>query len=85
MNLKKFYLEHCEVKQYEINQNQLKIINDLNEYYSENFNQTFLSNFLKKKSSKLGFYLVGDVGIGKTMILNFFFNQISKKKNKTPF
>ena len=85
MNLKKFYLEYCEVKQYEINQNQLKVVNELNVYYTENFNQTFFSKLLKKKFSKLGFYLVGDVGVGKTMILNFFFNQLSEKKIRLHF
>ena len=35
---------------------------------------------LKKDNSKLGFYLVGDVGVGKTMILNFFFDGLKEKK-----
>ena len=34
MNLKKFFLDHCKDKQYEINQNQLDIINNLKIYYS---------------------------------------------------
>ena len=73
MNLKKLFINHCEDQQYEINQNQLDIINYLRIYYSENFTQSFVSKFFKKKKNKLGFYLVGDVGVGKTMILNFFF------------
>ena len=85
MNLKKFFLDHCKDKQYEINQNQLDIINNLKIYYSNNFNQSFLDKIFKKKNRKLGFYLVGDVGVGKTMILNFFFNQIKKKKLRLHF
>ena len=45
MNLKKFFLEYCKDKNFEINQNQLKIINDLKDYYNNNFNQNFLIKF----------------------------------------
>jgi cell division protein ZapE len=85
MNLKKSFLKHCEVKQYETNQNQLNIINNLEDYYISSFNQSFLNKFLKKKNNKFGFYLVGDVGVGKTMILNFFFNELKKKKLRLHF
>ncbi len=85
MNLKKLFLKHCEEKQYEINQNQLDIINYLQIYYTENFKQFFLANLLKKKKNKIGFYLIGDVGVGKTMILNFFFNQLNEKKLRLHF
>ena len=80
MNLKKLFLIHCEAEQYEVNQSQLDIINYLKIYYTENFAQSFLTNFFKKKKNKLGLYLVGDVGVGKTMILNFFFNELKEKK-----
>ena len=85
MNLKKLFISHCEDQQYEINQNQLDIINYLRIYYSENFTQSFFSKFLNKKKNKLGFYLVGDVGVGKTMILNFFFNELEEKKLRLHF
>ena len=73
MNLHKLFLKHCEKNKYEINQNQLDIINNLKDYYRNNFKKSFLDKIFKKKINKLGFYLVGDVGVGKTMILNFFF------------
>ena len=79
MNLKKLFLKHCEDRQYEINQNQLDIINYLKIYYTENFKYSFLNKFFKNKKSKLGFYLVGDVGVGKTMILNFLFDELKEK------
>ena len=85
MNFKKLFIDHCEKNQYEINQNQLDIINNLKNYYINNFNQSLLSKIFKKKNNKPGFYLVGDVGVGKTMILNFFFNQLKKKKNEASF
>ena len=85
MNLKKFFLKHCKDQQYEINQNQLDIINFLKIYYTENFTQNFFTRFFKKKKSKLGFYLMGDIGVGKTMILNFFFFFFKEKKLRLHF
>ena len=85
MNLNKLFLNHCEDKQYEINQNQIDTIDKLKDYYSSNFNQNFLKKFFKKEKSKLGFYLVGDVGVGKTMILNFFFKTLKEKKLRLHF
>ncbi len=85
MNLNKFFLEYCKSNKFEINQDQFEIINHLKIYYKDNFNQSFLKKILKKKDVKLGFYLVGDVGVGKTMILNFFFNQLSEKKLRLHF
>ena len=85
MNLKKLFIKHCENQQYEINQNQLDIIDYLKIYYSENFQQSFLIKYFKKRKNKLGFYLVGDVGVGKTMILNFLFNELKEKKLRLHF
>jgi predicted ATPase len=85
MNLNKLFLNHCEDNQYEINQNQIDTIDKLKDFYSSNFNQNFLKKFFKKKKSKLGFYLVGDVGVGKTMILNFFFKTLKEKKLRLHF
>ncbi len=85
MNLKKLFLNHCEDKQYEINQNQLDLINHLENFYKNNFKQTFLNRIFKKENIKLGFYLVGDVGVGKTMILNFFYNELKNKKLRLHF
>ena len=85
MNLKRLFLEHCKKQKYEINQNQFDIINYLKVFYKENFGNNFLFNFFKKKNNKLGFYLVGDVGVGKTMILNFFFSELKEKKLRLHF
>ena len=85
MNLKDLFIKHCEDNQFEVNQNQLNIIKKLKDYYIKNFNQTLLKKILKKNNNKYGFYLVGDVGVGKTMILNFFFNLLEKKKLRLHF
>ena len=49
MNLKKSFLEFCEEKQFEINQSQLVIIDNLKVYYKENFKPFYLSKIFKKK------------------------------------
>ncbi len=85
MNLKKSFLEHCEKNQFDINKHQLDIIRNLKDYYSQNFKQNFLSKIFTKDNLKPGFYLVGDVGVGKTMILNFFFNGLKEKKLRLHF
>ena len=85
MNLREFFIKYCENKAYEINQNQLAIIDDLNNFYTENFKQNLITKIFRKKNIKLGFYLMGDVGVGKTMILNFFFNRLNVKKTRLHF
>ena len=85
MNLKKTFLEFCDKKQFEINDSQINIINNLDNYYKENFKKSVLTKLFKKKNYKLGFYLAGDVGVGKTMILNFFFNELKEKKIRLHF
>tara|TARA_B100001093_G_scaffold143299_1_gene135774 strand:+ start:897 stop:1955 length:1059 start_codon:yes stop_codon:yes gene_type:complete len=82
MNLKKAFRQYCQDKDFQINKNQLEIINSLEKF--NDLETGFFKYFrkLKKKELKLVFYLSGDVGVGKTMILNFYFNflNISKKK-----
>ncbi len=85
MNLIKLFLKHCKNSKYEINQNQLDIVNNLKDFYTNNFNQNLFTKIFKKKNYRLGFYLEGDVGVGKTMILNFFFENINEKKLRLHF
>jgi cell division protein ZapE len=85
MNLNKSFLKHCQNHQFEINSNQVGIVNNLGNYYIENFKQNFFKKIFSKKFNKLGYYLVGDVGVGKTMILNFFFNELQEKKMRLHF
>ena len=85
--LKKFqkeFLSYCNSQQLEVNTNQIEVIKRLEQYYQGNF-QSYFSKLFSKKSSQKGFYLHGSVGVGKTMILNFFFDHINKKKLKLHF
>ena len=85
MNSNNSFLKFCEEKEYEINQNQITIIEKLGKFYNQNFNKSFLKKIFKKKNNKSGFYLVGDVGVGKTMILNFFYETLKEKKLRQHF
>ena len=85
MNLNKLFIEHCKKNNLEINSNQLDLIEELNQFYDLNFNKSFLKQIFSKKNSKLGFYLQGDVGVGKTMILNFFYERLKSKKKRLHF
>ena len=77
-NIEEKFDLYCKSANLEVNQNQIIVVKKLQEYYKKNFKSS-LFNFFSKKSSKKAFYLYGDVGVGKTMILDFFFNQIKKK------
>jgi len=80
INLEESFKTHCNIQKLEINPNQILLVKQLENYYKRNFRNFFL-NFFSKQNLKKGFYLYGDVGVGKTMILDFFFNLINKKKN----
>ncbi|WP_435163481.1 cell division protein ZapE [Candidatus Pelagibacter bacterium nBUS_25] len=85
--VKKFqkeFISYCNNQQLEVNSNQIEVVKKLEQYYQGNF-QSYFSKLFSKKSSKKGFYLYGDVGVGKTMILNFFFNHSKEKKLRLHF
>ena len=85
MNLNKLFINYCKKNNFEINQNQLDLIDKLNQFYNLNFNKSFLKKIFSKNSSNSGFYLQGDVGVGKTMILNFFYDNLKSKKQRLHF
>ena len=85
MNLNKLFIEHCKKNNLEINSNQLDLIEELNQFYNLNFNKSFLKKIFSKKDSLPGFYLQGEVGVGKTMILNFFYENLRYKKKRQHF
>ena len=78
------FISYCNNQDLEVNPNQIAVIKKLEQYFQNNF-QSFITKIFSKKSSKKGFYLFGDVGVGKTMILNFFYNQIEEKKIRQHF
>ena len=83
-NLEDKFNQYCNSKNFEINENQFLVIKKLQDYYKKNFKSYFFK-FFSKDYSKKGFYLYGDVGVGKTMILNFFFDHIKEKKLRLHF
>lgn len=80
MNLNKLFLSYCK-----INPSQLGLIEELSLFYTQNFNKSLLKKIFTKQNYKTGFYLQGDVGVGKTMILNFFYNKFDKTKQRFHF
>jgi len=85
MNLKKLFLDHCKVNKLEVNDNQIAIVENIKKFYTTNFNHNFLLDLFLKEESMPGFYLQGDVGVGKTMILNFFYENFNQTKQRLHF
>ena len=83
-NLEEKFKLYCNSENLEINQNQIIIIKKLQNYFNKNFKKPFF-NFLSKQDSKKAFYIFGDVGVGKTMILDFFYNSLNEKKKRNHF
>ena len=80
----KKFVTYCYEQELEVNTNQIEVVKKLEKYFQNNF-RSFFSELFSKQSKKKGFYLYGDVGVGKTMILNFFFNQVDEKKIRQHF
>jgi len=81
-----FFLKHCSDNEFQKNAYQIQIVDSLINFYNDKkYLKNFFFNFFLKKRSKLGFYLFGDVGVGKTMILNFFFNTLDIPKKRMHF
>jgi len=78
------FLNYCNSENFEINENQIKVAKKIQDYYKKNF-KSFFSSLFSKEYFKKCFYLYGDVGVGKTMILNFFFNEVKEKKLRLHF
>ena len=85
MNLNRLFLEYCTKDKLEINNDQIDIIKLLQKFNDQNFKNSFFLNLLSRKNEKIGFYLHGDVGVGKTMLLNFFYNNLNISKHKVHF
>ncbi len=82
INFKKKFEEFCKSKKFERNEKQIEIVNLL-EKFLNNKTKSFL--FIKNKNFKSCFYLHGNVGVGKTMILNFAYHMVKVNKMKSHF
>ena len=81
-SLQDSFREFCKKNSFENNNQQIQIVHQLDKFLYPKKN--FWDNFLIKRD-KLCFYLYGNVGVGKTMILNFAFNQLKIKKLRLHF
>ena len=80
------FLKFCLDQNFQKNKEQIKTLGLLVKFYnSEGFFKKILTKFIFKSKKKLGFYLQGDVGVGKTMLLDFFFNNINTTKQRKHF
>ena len=82
LRLKSSFIEFCNKNKFEINKKQIEILNSLEKFISP---RNKLLNFFFKKEDFRCFYLYGNVGVGKTMIANFVYEQINIKKTKFHF
>ena len=80
-SLQNSFREFCLNNKYEINNKQIEIVKSL-----ENFLNTKkkLINFFSQED-KYCFYLFGNVGVGKTMIVTQVYEQVKIKKTKAHF
>ena len=81
-NLQDSFIEFCKQNKFEINNPQIEIISLLDKFVNSKKN---ILNRIFKTKNKLCFYLFGGVGVGKTMILNFVYNQLNIKKLRLHF
>jgi len=82
INLLNSFKEFCKKNKFEINYSQIKVIVELDKFLNS---KKTIFNSIFKKNNKLCFYLVGSVGVGKTMILNFVYDQLNIKKLRLHF
>ena len=82
LSLQDSFKEFCEINKLEVNAQQVKIISSLEKFLDNR--KTILSRLIQKKE-KLCFYLYGEVGVGKTMLLNFAFEKLKKRKHRQHF
>ena len=76
------FREFCNKNSFENNNQQNEIVYLLDKFL--NSKKTFLGSFFKKRA-KLCFYLYGNIGVGKTMILNFIYDQLKITKLRLHF
>ena len=82
INLLNSFKEFCKKNKFEINFSQIKVIVELDKFLNS---KKTIFNSIFSKNNKLCFYLFGSVGVGKTMILNFVYDQLNINKLRLHF
>ena len=82
LNLQDSFIEFCKKNSFEKNNHQIEIVNLLDQFLHPKKN--FFKNLFINKN-KFCFYLHGNVGVGKTMILNFIYDQLKIEKKRLHF
>ena len=76
----------CKKNNIKKNEEQLNLVEKFDEFNAIiNQDKTLLKKIFSKAPTQLGYYIHGDVGVGKTMICSEFYNYIDTKKKKTHF
>jgi len=78
LNIARSFKKFSDTKGLIENHNQKELLKILEEL-SKNFKTSFLDSIFNKPKYK-GFYLYGDVGCGKTTIINFFLDQLKNER-----
>ena len=73
LNLQDSFIEFCKKNSFEKNNHQIEIVNLLDQFLHPK--KTLFKDFFINKN-KFCFYLHGNVGVGKTMILNYIYDQL---------
>ena len=81
-NLQDPFIEFCKENNFEINNKQVKIIKQLDKFINS---KKTIFNYLFNSKKKLCFYLQGNVGVGKTMLLNFVYKHFTGNKLRLHF
>ena len=82
INFKKKFEQFCKSKKYERNEKQIEVVNLLEKFLNSKKKSLL---FFKNRNFKSCFYLHGNVGVGKTMILNFAYDNVKVNKMKNHF
>ena len=80
-SLQNSFREFCNSNKFEINKKQIEVVKSLEDFL--NTKKKLISFF--SQTNKHCFYLYGDVGVGKTMIVSQVYEQVNAKKMKAHF
>ena len=83
--MKNSFLQYCSNNNFDQNREQIKTLDFLINFNKKSSFKKILLKLIFKTDQKLGFYLHGDVGVGKTMLLDFFFNNLGIDKKRMHF